>query len=245
MIEDPFAPLVGTSDNAAYVALPRWTRFDAGPETTEDDVDALDDVLLAAEQAGGSGDRSGGAEGGSPLGRDVPETGPRPPRSEEDDRMRERVHDEPVRAILPTSVLAERDRALEAEQARADGGVVPLEADDDRATVALKGRLARLHLRASDEGMHERALGVLDEIMSGDVRVQTVTKKGDVVTTDLHPRFRASAAKAVLATASAAAKTSGKTEIANANILAAGDLIAQVDPAKLRAAVARLRGEVG
>jgi hypothetical protein len=151
-----------------------------------------------------------------------------------------------VRTLLPVEVAAEKEeeeeRALEAANARASGLPVPLEAGDDRAVVALKGRLARLHLEGLDRGMHGRALAVLDEVASGDVKVKTVGKDGEIVEVDLHPQHRIAAARGILGHAASISRSNGGSmKIENANVIAAGDLIAQVDPDRLRKAIERIR----
>lgn len=156
-----------------------------------------------------------------------------------------------VATLIPVELAAEEEedleRALAAERARGGGLPVPVEVGDDRAVVALKNRLARLHLSMGEETeIHRRALEVLDEVASGEVKVQVVTKEGEVVETDLHPQHRVSAARAILGHAASLSRVNGnQVKIGNAQILAAGDLIAQVDPDRLRAAMKRLRSRRG
>ena len=160
-----------------------------------------------------------------------------PPRREEVDV---------VGAMLPVELAAEQEeeaeRALGARRDRELGGPVRPEAGDEAAVIRLKGRLARLHLRALDEGVHERALGVLDEIAGGRVKAPHVTKDGDVVEVDLHPSHRIAAARGILGHAASLYRVNGgQMKIENAQVVAAGDLIAQVDPERLRRAIERIR----
>lgn len=148
--------------------------------------------------------------------------------------------------LLPPTVrdARDRDRELEAraEDARANGHPVPAEPGDDRATLALKARIARAHLDVETErGAHASALRFLDDVVAGRVEATEVTKDGDTVTVDLHPRHRITAARALLDHAAKVTKDA-PVHIDHANILTAGDLIARVDGGRLRAAVDRLRG---
>lgn len=248
-MDDPFAPLVpvrATSDNAPYVALRLGGDLEGPFETTEADLAALDEAAAAAAAEGAGPATAGRGSRGATRSEEIspildvasPAPSGRSPR--------ERVHADPVASLLPPSVLATRVQSAEADDARSLGLPVPFEAGDSTGTIALKSRLAALHLKADDEGMHERALSTLDDVASGRVKAIHVTKEGGSVEVDLHPRFRASAAKAILASAMQASRQTGpKIEIGTANILAAGDVIAQVDPAKLRAARERFRNGRG
>jgi hypothetical protein len=141
--------------------------------------------------------------------------------------------DDVLDALVPGHA-DERARGEWATDARANGTPVPAEVGDDTATIKLKTRLARAHLR--DPRVLDDAVDVLHDIAMGNVDRAVIDKNGDERMLPALPSTRGAAAKALLDSA-AKVTTRAPTHIEHAQILNAGDLIANVDPNKLRAAI--------
>ena len=151
----------------------------------------------------------------------------------------------PVTTLLPAEVQEKREAdallQAEADEARAAGLPVLAEPGDTAATATLKARLAAEHLRVEQErGTHAKCLHFLTDVVEG--KVKGVDEDGDEV--PLHPRHQIAAAKAAMQ-ASHRATAGAPIHVENANIIAAGDVIARADPDKLAAAVARRRAAIG
>lgn len=104
----------------------------------------------------------------------------------------------------------------------------------------LRERVTQAHL--SLEGAHEQALRVLDDVANGRVKDAKVQRDGSVVEVPVSVADRLAAARALLGHASQVAKQA-PIHVDHANIVSVGEMITKVDPEKLRAAVARLKGE--
>lgn len=106
-----------------------------------------------------------------------------------------------------------------------------------------EGRIREsLHEAHLTPGLHKDAMDLLHDVATGKVQRQLMDKEGNTHTLDATPTERIQAAKAILN--HGASLVPRPTHIEHANIINAGDLIANVDPERLKAAIDKRRGRV-
>lgn len=183
-----------------------------------------------AEQPEAGGGRGSGTAG-APEGR-------RPPETAAPGGDRSGIADAVVLSLQPPQVQGEVLLEAQAEEARAAGLPVPVLPTDEPAEAVLKKRIAEAHLRLG--GAHEAALRVLADVAEGKVTQQQLGRDGTVHDLPVEAKTRVSAARALLDNAAKVTR-SGSINVEQANILSVGDLIARVDPERLRAEVDKRR----
>lgn len=107
------------------------------------------------------------------------------------------------------------------------------------AEARIRRSLHEAHLARPDA--HADAVKALHEIATGKVKREVMDKEGGVHRLATNPNTMVSAAKALLQHGSQLVPAT--IHVGHANIIHAGDLIANVDPERLRAAVDKAKGQ--